>query len=109
MGRSVGGACVGTGELAIRASTARSVLLYMKTGMTVREACAEAARDLRRLTSGLDPQPDRGIYPFVVIHAVDTRGEHAVVTVGGSKPRDYFLWSESAGDFERRCSDLLVF
>ena len=34
------------GELAIRASTARSLVLYLKMGMSLREAGEEALRDL---------------------------------------------------------------
>jgi len=47
-------ACTLYGELAIRAGTARSVVLYMKMGMTVEEACREAMQDLKPLlqTSG---------------------------------------------------------
>jgi beta-aspartyl-peptidase (threonine type) len=40
-------ACTGLGELAIRVSTARSVILYLKMGMSLREAGLEALRDLR--------------------------------------------------------------
>jgi len=42
-------ACCGYGELAIRAGTARSVVLYMKMGLSVGEACREAMRDLEPL------------------------------------------------------------
>ena len=42
-------ACTGYGELAIRCSTARSVVLYMKMGKSVEEACREAMRDLQPL------------------------------------------------------------
>jgi beta-aspartyl-peptidase (threonine type) len=42
-------ACTGYGELAIRCGTARSVVLYMKTGLSVAEACQEAMRDLQPL------------------------------------------------------------
>lgn len=42
-------ACTGMGEMAIRAGTARSVVLYMKMGMSLTEACAEAMRDLQDL------------------------------------------------------------
>lgn len=38
--------CTGRGEMAVRAGTARSVVLYMKLGMSVQEALAEALRDL---------------------------------------------------------------
>lgn len=39
-------ACTGRGEMAIRAVTARSVVLYLKQGMTLEAALAEAMRDL---------------------------------------------------------------
>ena len=42
-------ACTGMGEMAIRASTARSVLLYLKTGMSLGEAARRAMEDLRDL------------------------------------------------------------
>ncbi|MCP5151209.1 MAG: N(4)-(beta-N-acetylglucosaminyl)-L-asparaginase [Ectothiorhodospiraceae bacterium] len=64
-------ACTGTGEMTIRASTARSVVLYMKTGMTVEEAVMEAVDDLRRLRGGL--------LFGVQIHAIDPHGGHKVV------------------------------
>lgn len=42
-------ACTGRGEMAIRCGTARSLVLYMKTGMSLTEAGREAFRDLDRL------------------------------------------------------------
>jgi beta-aspartyl-peptidase (threonine type) len=42
-------ACTHYGELAIRVGTSRSVVLYMKMGMTIQEACQEAMRDLQPL------------------------------------------------------------
>ena len=42
-------ACTGMGEMAIRASTARSLVLYLQMGMTVQEAGRLAMRDLRDL------------------------------------------------------------
>ena len=41
--------CTGMGEMAIRAGTARSVVLYLKMGMTLAEAAHTAMRDLRDL------------------------------------------------------------
>jgi beta-aspartyl-peptidase (threonine type) len=41
-------ACVGHGELAIRASTARAIVLQMEAGRGLEEACAWALRDLPR-------------------------------------------------------------
>ena len=42
-------ACTGYGELAIRCATAHSVVLYMKMGLSVADACREAMRDLQPL------------------------------------------------------------
>ncbi len=42
-------ACTGLGELAIRAGTARSLLLYLKMGLSLAEAGGEALRDLLAL------------------------------------------------------------
>ena len=35
------------GELTLRSNTARSVILYLKMNMTLKEACYEALNDLR--------------------------------------------------------------
>jgi L-asparaginase / beta-aspartyl-peptidase len=42
-------ACTGMGEMAIRAGTARSVVLYLKMGMSLEEAGREAMKDLNDL------------------------------------------------------------
>jgi beta-aspartyl-peptidase (threonine type) len=42
-------ACTGMGEMAIRCGTARSIVLYMKMGMTVAEAGHAAMADLNEL------------------------------------------------------------
>jgi L-asparaginase / beta-aspartyl-peptidase len=42
-------ACTGMGEMAIRASTSRSIVLYMKMGLSVEEAGRMAMRDLDEL------------------------------------------------------------
>lgn len=42
-------ACTGMGEMAIRASTAHSVVFYMKMGMSVHDAAKRAMEDLRDL------------------------------------------------------------
>ncbi len=44
-----GCACTGMGEMAIRAGTARSLILYLKTGMSLKEAAHQAMMDLRDL------------------------------------------------------------
>ncbi|PSC06599.1 asparaginase [Alsobacter soli] len=77
-------ACTGAGEMAIRTSAARSAVLYMKMGMTIREALDEVVRDLARLKGGL---VDR-----ITLHAVSRTGEHRVLAVNAPKPWFYWLW-----------------
>ena len=79
-------ACTGAGEMAIRCCTARSVVLYMKAGASVRDAVMEAAEDMRRLRGGLISR--------VTIHAIDTRGNHKVVAVNGTGDNKYWLRDE---------------
>ncbi len=62
-------ACTGRGELAIRVSSARSLILYMKMGMSLEEAGLEALRDL------LSVQPGPG--PYMNIVALTPAGEVA--------------------------------
>lgn len=64
--------CTHIGEMTIRAGTARSVVLYLKQGASVRDACLEAMADLARLRSGFTGP--------VVIHAIDTQANHRVLS-----------------------------
>src|SRR5262245_38934836 len=65
-------ACTGYGEMAIRSSTARSVVLYMKMGRSLVAAGRAAMSDLRHLTV---PSP-----PRMNLVAVSARGGHAAFT-----------------------------
>jgi len=77
--------------MTIRASTARSVVLYMKRGASVVEACHEAVADLRDLKGGyLGP---------VIIHAVDKNGEPYVATTGGDDGDMYYFWREGMANY----------
>jgi beta-aspartyl-peptidase (threonine type) len=42
-------ACTGRGELAIRASTARTIIHYMENGLTLKEACFRGMKDIHEL------------------------------------------------------------
>ena len=77
-------ACTGAGEMTLRCSTARSVVLYMKRGMSVEEAVFEAANDMRALKGGLISR--------VTIHAIDRAGQHNVIAVNGDGTQYYWLW-----------------
>lgn len=80
-------ACTNTGEMTMRASTARSVVLYMKKGASVAEACHEAVEDLRRLKGGyLDS---------VCIYAIDRDGQHAVLRTTPT-PYEYWMWDDKS-------------
>ena len=66
--------CTGHGELAIRAGTARSVVLFMQMGLSLADACAAAIRDLP-----IDPHFEE-IGSFMNIVAVDRHGNHCGVS-----------------------------
>jgi beta-aspartyl-peptidase (threonine type) len=74
-------ACTGMGELAIRASTARSVVLYLKMGFSLVEAGLEALRDLRDLEHEYDYRMN-----FIILTPT---GEHAGFT---TKPGNQYLY-----------------
>lgn len=81
-----GATCTHGGEMTIRAGTARSVVLYMKKGATVQEACHEAFDDLRALKGQyLGP---------VIVHAVSAQGEPYVLTTGNDDGDCYWWWCE---------------
>ena len=79
-------ACTGAGEMAIRCLTARSVVLYMKMGMSVHDAVDEAIADMRGMKGGLISR--------ITIHAIDTRDNHRAVAVNGDGSNNYWLWRE---------------
>ncbi|MBF0277076.1 MAG: N(4)-(beta-N-acetylglucosaminyl)-L-asparaginase [SAR324 cluster bacterium] len=83
-------ACTGAGEMAIRCGTSRTVVTYMKMGMSVEKAVYEAIEDMRALKGGLLNR--------ITIHAIDNRGQHKVVAVNGTPSNHYWLWEE--GDAE---------
>ncbi|MCY3865079.1 MAG: N(4)-(beta-N-acetylglucosaminyl)-L-asparaginase [Chloroflexi bacterium] len=71
-------ACTGMGEMAIRAGTARSLVLYLQMGMPLREAARQAMTDLRDL--GGDYIGGMNLI------ALDSNGEHIGLSsrAGGS-------------------------
>ncbi len=58
----------GTGEVVLRTSATRSIVLYMKLGMSISDATCEALRDLRDL--------DDPLTNHIAIVAVDRCGHH---------------------------------
>jgi L-asparaginase len=78
-------ACTHTGEMTVRAGTARSVVLYLKMGLSVEDAVYEAARDLADLKTGYLDE--------VTIHAIDKHGNYKVVGLNSSEEIKYVVWS----------------
>ncbi|HEY3229589.1 MAG TPA: N(4)-(beta-N-acetylglucosaminyl)-L-asparaginase [Roseiflexaceae bacterium] len=75
-------ACTGWGELAIRAGTARSVVLYLKLGYTLEDACRTAFQDL----AALDADPAQILMSML---ALDRRGNHCAVTTSDGRTYMY--------------------
>lgn len=83
-------ACTGMGEMAIRASTAHSVVFYMKMGMSVTEASQRAMEDLRDL--GGDYVGGMNLI------ALDKNGEHVGMT--SMKGRTYIYQTGDMSEYE---------
>jgi L-asparaginase len=81
-----GAACTRTGEMTIRAGTARAVVAYMKKGATVSEACHEAIDDLEDLKGGYAGP--------VTIHALDREGNTYVITTNSED--GYLYWAQES-------------
>jgi beta-aspartyl-peptidase (threonine type) len=73
--------CTGYGEMAMRANTAHSVVLYLKMGMTLAQAAREAMKDLRALTV---PFP-----PGMNLVAMDAGGRHIGMTTETDRVVEY--------------------
>ena len=80
-------ACTHTGEMTMRASTARSIVLAMKLGYSLTDAVKLAVDELDELTGGF--------LGGVVIHAVDANGNHEVVNFRCPGEIRYWLWEDS--------------
>lgn len=92
--------CTHIGEMTIRCSTARSVVLYLKTGLKLRAACAEAIKDLGRLKGGF--------LGNVVVHALDRQGEPCVLaTADLAEKSSWFYWREGMAQPELRQAEVV--
>lgn len=74
-------ACTGWGEAAIRAGTARSVVLYLKGGLALADACREAFRDLEPIM--------RGTPNAMSLVALDRAGNHCAMTTAEDRTYVY--------------------
>lgn len=87
-------ACTHTGEMTIRAGTARAIVLYLKMGLGLDEAVDEAVKDLGRLRGGM--------LSGVVIHAIDAGGAARVVAVNCPGEISYWIWTPNMQNPELR-------
>jgi beta-aspartyl-peptidase (threonine type) len=85
-------ACTGFGELAIRTSTARSIVGALASGVSVGEACRNAIADLGTLGIPSDQ---------IIMHtvAIDAAGGHAAVTT--REGSTYVFRAEGMASYER--------
>jgi L-asparaginase len=83
-------ACIGQGELTIRAGTARAVVLYLKMGLSLQAACREAVRDLQTMRDDLRS--------FVMIHALSAHGEAYAIAWGEIENPRYWMWQEGMAE-----------
>jgi len=91
-------ACTHTGEMTIRAGTARAIVLYLKLGYTLGDAVAAAVKDLKELAGGQ--------LGTVTIHVVDHREQHKVVCIDPTEPIFYWLWTPDMVQPERRAAEV---
>jgi beta-aspartyl-peptidase (threonine type) len=90
--------CTHVGEMTIRAGTARSVVLYMKKGAAVDDACREALCDLRDLKGGF--------LGAVMVHAMDRDGRACCAATNPMTER-FDAW-QLAGMTEERVKPILL-
>ena len=83
-------ACTGWGEAAIRSATAHSVVLYLKTGMNLDQACHEAFRDLVPIL--------RGTPNAMNMVAIDQQGNHYAITT--AEERTYVYQKDGMETYE---------
>ncbi len=86
--------CTGMGELAIRVSTARSLVLYLKMGMSLLDAGLEALRDLQVL--------DARTGQYMNIVAMTPDGAHAGFTTVAGKQYLYMTGAMNAPQLAER-------
>ena len=90
-------ACTGMGEMAIRAGTARSLVLYLKMGMSLREAARQAMTDLRDLGGDF--------IGGMNLIALDRNGEHIGMS---SRPGNSYIYQTADMDsYQERERDLV--
>jgi len=92
-------ACTHTGEMAIRCSTSRSIVMAMQMGRSLDDAVKFAVEEVAELKEGF--------IAGLVIHAIDNKGGHKVVSYNLEKPGKYWLWKPSMLEPELHESEMV--
>lgn len=79
-------ACTHTGEMTMRCGTSRSIVLAMRLGHTLEDAIKLAVEELAELKTGF--------LAGVVIHAIDSGGNHQVLNYRCDEEIRYWYWDE---------------
>ncbi|PZO78178.1 MAG: asparaginase [Mesorhizobium amorphae] len=87
-------ACTHTGEMTMRCGTARTIVLALKLGRSLRDAVALAVEELADLSEGF--------LAGVVIHAIDARGNHEVVNFRCQGEIRFWFWEDGMAEPELR-------
>lgn len=99
--RFVEAAVTHTGEMSLRAGTARYVVAQMEQGRSPAEAVHAACRDLMSLQAGA--------WGPLVVHAVNPKGDAYASAVNIAKPVEYQFWREGMEKPEKRTALPVVF
>ncbi|MBL4603510.1 MAG: isoaspartyl peptidase/L-asparaginase [Emcibacteraceae bacterium] len=92
-------ACTHTGEMAIRTSASRTIILAMKLGYSLGDAVKLAVEEVASL--------EGGFLAGLVIHAIDNKGGHKVVSYNLDKAGKYWLWKPSMSKPELMESEMV--
>ncbi len=92
-------ACTHTGEMSIRAGTARTIILAMKLGHSLEDAVKLAVEEISELKEGF--------IAGLVIHAIDNTGNHKVVSFNLDEAAKYWLWTPDMEKPELRESEVV--
>lgn len=85
-------ACTGRGELAIRNSTARTIIHYMEDGLSVKEAAFRAMKDIHELKS----------YGGMNCIAIDAKGNTISATTNPDRESVYWYMDIDSKEAEKR-------
>jgi L-asparaginase len=90
-------ACTHTGEMTMRCGTSRSIVLALRLGHSLEDAVKLAVEELGDLKTGF--------LAGVVLHAMDAKGNHKVVSFRCEEEIRYWYWDERMAAPELRIAD----